>query len=544
MKKKMLFFLCAALLLPLGACAAPDAGTQDASSAESGSGNPQGQSGDGSSEYVIPNGSIREIMLTDALKNKTVKEYVTPEMYGAKGDGTTDDSEAFNRMFTNYPGSYYLDGLYFPNPLTVVLGKNKIYKIGHPVTPCNCFELIGNGSMLDSDDVLFNITMENGWNITVSDTIFYFSAPVISTEYKNLERTMLKIDNCMFKGKSSAAKAFVYQRRSSNVIIENSTFSCCRIGDFFDCDFLTLKNNWMEISDLTQDGDYYLSADSNGHNTYTGLEYNTIVPYGNNTGKEIAYVKTNGSISMNNNRFGGEAGSCTILHLTNAYKFKTNGSYTNGVSVVIKDNSDLWCSRGPVVLFDEIPNTFIFDWINGLTHNTPLFQMSEGHSVVTYYGKTNIYFRVHVPEWIFKNSIDRSFYKIMVEDLLPAGVRITDDASDFLRLTDLESIQLPIEIKVTANAVRSGREYTVAEKYLLTVDYGSTSSKPKLVLTKVSGAVSGLTLGFRWGAKDAAVETEHAADGLTAELPDLYFTFGDEYKTSISEMYINGYRVY
>jgi hypothetical protein len=56
--------------------------------------------------------------------------------------------------------------------------------------------------------------------------------------------------------------------------------------------------------------------------------------------------------------------------------------------------------------------------------------------------------------------------------------------------------------------------------------------------------VSGLTLGFRWGAKDAAVETEHAADGLTAELPDLYFTFGDEYKTSISEMYINGYRVY
>lgn len=52
---------------------------------------------------TVQDGSLTEAKFTDALKLKTINSYVTPEMFGAKGDNTTDDSAAIQGMINTVP---------------------------------------------------------------------------------------------------------------------------------------------------------------------------------------------------------------------------------------------------------------------------------------------------------------------------------------------------------------------------------------------------------------------------------------------------------
>lgn len=47
---------------------------------------------------TVLDGSLGETKFSDNLKLQTIKDYVTPEMFGAKGDGVTDDTNAFTAM--------------------------------------------------------------------------------------------------------------------------------------------------------------------------------------------------------------------------------------------------------------------------------------------------------------------------------------------------------------------------------------------------------------------------------------------------------------
>lgn len=71
---------------------------------------------------TVQDGAITETKLAPALKLKTIKDYVTPEMFGAVGDGVTDDTQAFKNMLASGKdmiiipdGNYYIsDTLVFP----------------------------------------------------------------------------------------------------------------------------------------------------------------------------------------------------------------------------------------------------------------------------------------------------------------------------------------------------------------------------------------------------------------------------------------------
>ena len=102
------------------------------------------------------NGSITEEKLSESLKGKISAGVTTPQMYGAKGDGETDDTVAIQAALDTGKIVFFPEGVYLITaPLTIHAG---IVGIGAP-------RMGGVGSVIkcgfNTDDYLINFTDSN-----------------------------------------------------------------------------------------------------------------------------------------------------------------------------------------------------------------------------------------------------------------------------------------------------------------------------------------------------------------------------------------------
>lgn len=108
---------------------------------------------------TVQDGAITEAKLADALKLKVITDYVTPEMYGAKGDGITDDSTPINAILA--------DGklLYLP------YGKSYLCESDISTPQDGAFTICGFGTLLlnDASLVLQNYSTTQTRNLNISE---------------------------------------------------------------------------------------------------------------------------------------------------------------------------------------------------------------------------------------------------------------------------------------------------------------------------------------------------------------------------------------
>lgn len=73
---------------------------------------------------TVQDGSLTESKFSDSLKLKAIKDYVTPQMYGAVGDGITNDTTAFINALANSDTVFIPEGTYLLEN-TIYLSQNK-----------------------------------------------------------------------------------------------------------------------------------------------------------------------------------------------------------------------------------------------------------------------------------------------------------------------------------------------------------------------------------------------------------------------------------
>ena len=86
----------------------------------------------------VEDGSITEPKLADSLKLKVIKDYATPEMFGAKGDGVNDDTTAVQSAINSGK--------------PVWLNEGKTYLVG-PIDIDSAVVIYGNRAVLKQKDV-------------------------------------------------------------------------------------------------------------------------------------------------------------------------------------------------------------------------------------------------------------------------------------------------------------------------------------------------------------------------------------------------------
>lgn len=76
---------------------------------------------------TVSDGSLTEVKFADSLKLKAIKDYVTPQMYGAKADGVTDDSDAIQAAIDNEEGLpvIFPKGTYFISKSIIIKDKSR-----------------------------------------------------------------------------------------------------------------------------------------------------------------------------------------------------------------------------------------------------------------------------------------------------------------------------------------------------------------------------------------------------------------------------------
>lgn len=156
---------------------------------------------------TVKNGSITENKLDSTLLAHIKKDYMTPQMFGAAGDGKTDDTRAFVNMLASNATSFFIPpGKYKAN---FTISKNNISIVG-----------AGRMSQIVSDaDITVNLQASN----VILDGLYIESTTGTALKGYDVSSilTNCTINNCRFVGASFGA----YFNTVNGFLINNCRFA-------------------------------------------------------------------------------------------------------------------------------------------------------------------------------------------------------------------------------------------------------------------------------------------------------------------------------
>lgn len=267
---------------------------------------------------TVVDGSITEEKFTDELKHKTVNNYITPQMFGAVGDGVADDTEAIQAAF-DYVVSQRLsdvsntgDGnMYYGLAPKVFFPYGK-YKITSPISFYSEYvDIEGDNAILfASCDKFFNIN--NGWYVSIKGLQFVECSNPITINGENTENGRVDITNCKFNNCMGASINIPYKQSYIGNVRDCHFFKSEYVISTEGCDLFTFDNCW--ISERTRTKDYDSSFLFKGSELQ--IKSCLFVPYPT-TYKECCFIDGDSHVIVTDSHFGAESGSKPIIRAMN-----------------------------------------------------------------------------------------------------------------------------------------------------------------------------------------------------------------------------------
>lgn len=277
---------------------------------------------------TVQDKSLTADKFRDELKLLTLKDYVTPQMFGAVGDGVFDDTRAMQRALDSRK--------------PVLLISN--YKCGHIYG--ENVTILGNGKRINNktNDVVFDCTETfRGSNFTINNVeqFDYLAADPI---YGTIKSKHVDIDNIKFENINSAGVYATGNCIINNCVFDNTNFDVEQIYDG------TLNNRSFGIYIPSYDCDkvmvtncsFYSLIEGVYYGVYTGFTHEAVVTISNNVfdliGDHAVYINSLEDLT-----------TTLIEHnlcLHNATAFATSGN-----NVIVRDNMVLGAFTGDRQLF-------------------------------------------------------------------------------------------------------------------------------------------------------------------------------------------------
>ena len=294
-------------------------------------------------------GSI--IALSDDLKAHLILTGdIKPELFGAYGDGTHNDSTAFNLCLA-YAKSLEVS---LNNEITGrEIKLTKDYLIDKLSIPQGMAvtNIIGNKARIRTGGFTFNAS--TGWRVLIKGITFDSCATPINMDYRNLEYGRYEIKDCIFNRCTGVAVNIA--RKSCQTTIDGCTFRDCEKTATIDrSDMFIFTNNWIECTSVNPWGNEHSDVE---HISPTGgdmafIENNMFIPGYAQTGTNPTWVKVGGSAVIQKNRFSGENARIHPLRINHA--FYSTYSPSSSLTPIINFVDNPIVTGNTSILFDNV----------------------------------------------------------------------------------------------------------------------------------------------------------------------------------------------
>lgn len=302
---------------------------------------------------------------------------ITPHIWGAKGDSTTNDQTAFEACITWIKSAQVatpaMTNVYSTPVMRLIEGKR--YLVTGNLDVGIDFHIYANRAVIMSSFYPFVQTTPLFINVNTGcvfdgvGTCGFTDIFRIATG--NLDASVILIQNCDIQEWSGVAIKTDTNSASTFLIAQNNRFigrhtvatNC--VSDT-KVDFFHFIHNWVEASCET----FFINRGSILIEGLCGVPFYS-------TANDTWVDHLGFDVTLTNCRFGGEPGARTIVR---------NGTGTGSTNVnrVSITNSQMYCGDFPVCYFTDIPDVFVFTGNNGLTGSYP-FEFSTSIPTSTLY---------------------------------------------------------------------------------------------------------------------------------------------------------------